>query len=330
MADESSFATLFPKYQEKYIKECWPLVQEKLKSFNIKADLDVVEGSMSVKTTRQTWDPYIIIRARDLIKLLSRSVPYDKAVRVLDDDVACEIISIKNMVSPKERYVKRRQRLIGPNGSTLKAIELLTSCYVTVQGSTVAAIGKYSGLKFVRSIVTDCMKNVHPIYNIKCAMIKNELEKDPELNKDSWERFLPKFKKQNVSNKKKAKKKEKSKKKEYTPFPPPMPESKVDKELASGEFFLTEKQKKKKKEDERKTNETSHRKTHAEKHEKSYIPPKETDGKKKKVKKDDTIDIDSLKKKVKSAQKKTIGEHTKRKMADKEEEPTKKKKQRNK
>lgn len=167
-----------------------------------------------------------------MLKLLARSVPFPQvmymvlkkqAAKILEDGVACDIIKIGNIAQKKERFVKRRQRLIGPNGNTLKAIELLTQCYVQVQGNTVSAMGPYAGLKQVRRLVIDCMKNIHPVYHIKEMMIKRELTKDEKLANENWDRFLPKFKKRNVNSKKKPT----IAKKEYTPFPPQQQPRKV-------------------------------------------------------------------------------------------------------
>jgi ribosomal RNA assembly protein len=236
LLEESSFATLFPKYRETYLRQVWPVVTRQLDSRGIACELNLVEGSMTVRTTKKTSDPFIILKARDLLKLLSRSIPIAQAVKILEDDWQCDIVKIGGLVANKERFVKRRQRLLGPDGSTLKALELLTGCYVLVQGNTVSIMGNsWKGLKQARRVVLDCMKNIHPVYHLKRLMIQKELEKDPKLKDQDWSRFLPSFpKKKNVPRKKVAVKE----KKPYTPFPPAQQPSKVDLQLESGEYFI--------------------------------------------------------------------------------------------
>lgn len=242
LLEESSFSCLFPKYRESYLRQVWPVVTKALDGHKIASELNLVEGSMTVRTTSKTSDPYIILKARDLLKLLARSIPVAQSLKILNDDWVCDIVKIGGMVRNKERFVKRRQRLVGQEGSTLKALELVTGCFILVQGNTVSIMGQtYHGLKQARHVVVDCMNNIHPIYHIKRLMIMKELAKDEKLKEEDWERFLPQFAKKNVPRKKPAKKK---KDKAYTPFPPAQTPRKVDLQLDTGEYFATEDQRK--------------------------------------------------------------------------------------
>jgi ribosomal RNA assembly protein len=73
LLEESSFATLFPQYREKYLREVWPLVTRELARYGVRCELNLVEGSMTVATTRKTSDPFIILKVRAGRTAASRS-----------------------------------------------------------------------------------------------------------------------------------------------------------------------------------------------------------------------------------------------------------------
>ncbi|RGP80447.1 ribosomal rna assembly krr1 [Fusarium longipes] len=283
-AEESSFVVLFPRYRESALKESWPLVTRALEKQGIACQLDLIEGSMTVKTTRRTADPYSIIKARDLIKLLARSVPAPQAIKILEDNIACDVIKIRNLVGSSERFVKRRQRLLGPGGSTLKALELLTETYILVHGNTVSAMGPYKGLKELRRVVEDCMANIHPIYHLKEMMVKRELAKDPELANESWDRFLPNLRRKALSQRRVPHKVTDKTKKVYTPFPPAPEKSKVDKQIESGEYFLGKGDKARAAQEERKEKQSKRKEERAKEREADFVPPEEGRPKKKRKK----------------------------------------------
>ncbi|CAH8615105.1 unnamed protein product [Schistosoma curassoni] len=220
----SSYTTLFPKYREKYLSEIWPALRRIMMEHHIRVEIDVAESTMEVRTTPRTFDPFIILKARDVIRLLARSVPMEQAIRVLDDETFADIIEIN--LTNRERFVKRRNRLIGHDGETLKALELSTNCYIVV-----------------RRIVQGCIyDNIHPAYSIKRLLIIKKLSMDPTKQNISWDRFLPKMKKKVLSRRRKPHKVRK--KKEYNPFPPPPVQSKLDIELEKGTYFLAEAERK--------------------------------------------------------------------------------------
>ncbi len=69
-------------------------------------------------------------------------------------------------------------------------------------------------------------------------MIRKELEKDPALKNESWDRFLPKIKKKNVQRRTPHVVNEKVKDPNATPFPAAPTPRKVDLEMASGAYWL--------------------------------------------------------------------------------------------
>lgn len=129
------------------------------------------------------------------------------------------------------------------------------------------------------------MNNIHPIYHIKEMMIKKELAKDPKLANESWDRFLPHFKKRTLSKRRTPFKVADKSKKVYTPFPPPQEKSKVDLQIESGEYFLSKQAQERAKKEGMMERQREKREEKKKELEKEFVPPREVDAVEKKKKK---------------------------------------------
>ncbi|KAM5584881.1 hypothetical protein ABKV19_004311 [Rosa sericea] len=179
------FSTFFKKNEEIYLQNAWPTVKSALEDYGISCALNLVEGSMTVSTTTKTTDPDIIEKAKELIELLSLSVPAYEAIRILDAKMKCDFIEIgtkRGGLCVKyginmEQFCERWERFLGPKNTGLKTIQHLTGCSVFFHGNfTVAVIGKFEGSKMVRRIVVDCIRNkMRPSVHIRrLRMNQNE------------------------------------------------------------------------------------------------------------------------------------------------------------
>ena len=94
------------------------------------------------------------------------------------------------------------------------------------------------------------------------------------MQKESWDRFLPNFRKKASATRKPHKIRDTSRS-SYTPFPPSQQPRKIDRELDSGEYFLNEAQRKARKLEEKKNRafENSQKKKRA--READFIAPSE-------------------------------------------------------
>ncbi|CAL8166803.1 unnamed protein product [Prunus armeniaca] len=100
-----AFSRHFPKCHATFLQEAWPKVKSALKEhgiicrldvilINLDADTNQVFGYITIKTSKTT-DPDIIVKAKQLVHLLSIRIPVNQAIRVLTlSDMHGDIIQL--------------------------------------------------------------------------------------------------------------------------------------------------------------------------------------------------------------------------------------------
>lgn len=193
----STFETLFPRHREQYLKSIETYAVKACEEKKIKFEIDYNSQTMRVFTTNKTRDPYVIVKASEMIQLLGRGVSLENAVRILEDGVACEILPTKILCANEKVFEGRKHRLANPK--ILKSLELITKTHVLVSNKTVCIVGEYRGVYEAKDVVIKCFENVHPAFELKRLIIKKKLARNNQ--EGDWERFLPVIKKSHSKKK---------------------------------------------------------------------------------------------------------------------------------
>jgi ribosomal RNA assembly protein len=198
--ETSTFSVLFTKQRLNYLKSVESFIKKACDMKKIAYTVDYDQLTMEVSTTNNTRDPYIIVKANDMIQLLGKGVLLEHAVKVLQDDIFSEIIPIHLINSSEKTFERRKARISNPK--TIKALELLTKSNILIAGKTACIVGDYKGINDAKNVIVSCFENIHPVFEIKKLMIKRKLEKD---NVDGeWDRFMPKIEKTHSNKKTKS------------------------------------------------------------------------------------------------------------------------------
>ncbi|KAM5587684.1 KRR1 small subunit processome component [Rosa sericea] len=177
------------------LQRTWPIVESALEEYGLSCTLDLVsEGLytyMRVSTTKMASDPDFIFTAIDILELLSRSVPADWAIKILDCSCQHDIIKIGNQEDGlcrifginKEQFLARRTLLMG---GVMKGLVDVTVCGIFLKGNTIAVLGSLHGLKMVRRIVEDYIAHdVPPAPRVQRMKKKSQAKKDRRIKRTS-------------------------------------------------------------------------------------------------------------------------------------------------
>ncbi|KAM1046533.1 hypothetical protein TB2_025561 [Malus domestica] len=162
-----SLRRIYPKCFEKDLLEAWPTLKSTLEEYGILCIIDLVFCNLVFRTTKKT-DPDIIPKARDLVDLLSKSIPIPLAMKVLGE-IQYEMIRIGHISGglcikfgiTRDQYVERRKLLMGPSG---------------LEEDYIIALGPLRWLKLVKKIAGDCI-----LHKVRPTCIINTMKRDARV-----------------------------------------------------------------------------------------------------------------------------------------------------
>ena len=128
-------------------------VRKKLESdLGVELEIDS-EGEVNIYSTDEQKDPLALWKARDIVKAIGRGFNPEKALKLVSDEYAFEVIDISEYENSDKAIQRLKGRIIGSSGKSRRYVEELTSTHISVYGKTVSIIGEIETAKIAKDAI---------------------------------------------------------------------------------------------------------------------------------------------------------------------------------
>jgi len=133
-------------------------VKEKIESYGVELEIDSSSGEVKIKSN----DSLKELEGENVVRAIGRGISPEKAMLLFNDEYYFELIDIRDWVGKKPSHIRRiAGRIIGKDGKTRKIIEETTGAYVSIQGHTVAIIGKIDEIKTAKEAIEKLLEGAN-------------------------------------------------------------------------------------------------------------------------------------------------------------------------
>lgn len=146
---------------------------ERMAECKIIIDSQTGEVELSQKTAKT--NPVVFYKLELVIKAIGRGFAPEKAQLLLDDDTTLSIINLEDIyIKTKKLMVTKKGRVIGTDGTVRKFLEDMLDCFVSVQGKTIAVIGKTSDARVCHAAIMRLLNgaNIQSVKNYIQKLVK--------------------------------------------------------------------------------------------------------------------------------------------------------------
>jgi ribosomal RNA assembly protein len=124
------------------------------KTFVVDVRIDSESGLVEVLPSPESTDPSSLLKARDVIRAISRGFAPEKAMELQDDDIVFDMIDLREIFGKSDSDIQRiKGRVIGREGKIRRLIEEMTEAKVSVYGHTIGMIGEFEAVAAAREAI---------------------------------------------------------------------------------------------------------------------------------------------------------------------------------